>query len=92
MAPPPPGDESQKLPAVVMPFPVGVSVGIVPWEFPPSRLMGTKVGPALAAGCPIIIKPASTTPLTSLRIIGLFNEAGPAARRLAMRPPVPAAC
>jgi succinate-semialdehyde dehydrogenase/glutarate-semialdehyde dehydrogenase len=58
-----------------MPFPVGVSVGIVPWNFP-ITLMGTKVGPALAAGCPIIIKPASTTPLTTLKIIGLLNEAG----------------
>ena len=38
--------------------------------------MGTKVGPALAAGCPIIIKPASTTPLTTLKIISLLNEAG----------------
>lgn len=60
---------------VIMPFPVGVSVGIVPWNFP-ITLMGTKVGPALAAGCPIIIKPASTTPLTTLRIIGLLNDAG----------------
>ena len=60
---------------VIMPFPVGVSVGIVPWNFP-ITLMGTKVGPALAAGCPMIIKPASTTPLTTLRIIGLLNEAG----------------
>jgi succinate-semialdehyde dehydrogenase/glutarate-semialdehyde dehydrogenase len=60
---------------VIMPFPVGVSVGIVPWNFP-ITLMGTKVGPALAAGCPIIIKPASTTPLTTLKIIGLLNEAG----------------
>lgn len=60
---------------VIMPFPVGVSVGIVPWNFP-ITLMGTKVGPALAAGCPIIIKPASTTPLTTVRIIGLLNDAG----------------
>jgi succinate-semialdehyde dehydrogenase/glutarate-semialdehyde dehydrogenase len=60
---------------VIMPFPVGVSVGIVPWNFP-ITLMGTKVGPALAAGCPIIIKPASTTPLTTLKIIGLLNEVG----------------
>lgn len=60
---------------VIMPFPVGLSVGIVPWNFP-ITLMGTKVGPALAAGCPIIIKPASTTPLTTLSIIGLLNEAG----------------
>jgi succinate-semialdehyde dehydrogenase/glutarate-semialdehyde dehydrogenase len=60
---------------IVMPFPVGVSVGIVPWNFP-ITLMGTKVGPALAAGCPIIIKPASTTPLTTLKIVGLLSEAG----------------
>lgn len=60
---------------VVMPFPVGVSVGIVPWNFP-ITLMGTKVGPALAAGCPIIIKPASTTPLTTMRIVGYLNDAG----------------
>jgi succinate-semialdehyde dehydrogenase/glutarate-semialdehyde dehydrogenase len=60
---------------MIMPLPVGVSVGIVPWNFP-ITLMGTKVGPALAAGCPIIIKPASTTPLTTLKIIGLLNEAG----------------
>ncbi len=60
---------------VIMPFPVGVSVGIVPWNFP-ITLMGTKVGPALAAGCPLIIKPASTTPLTTIKIIGLLNEAG----------------
>lgn len=55
--------------------PVGVSVGIVPWNFP-LTLMGTKVGPALIAGCPIIIKPASTTPLATLKVIGLLNEAG----------------
>lgn len=55
--------------------PVGVSVGIVPWNFP-LTLMGTKVGPALIAGSPIIIKPAKTTPLASLRVIALLNEAG----------------
>jgi succinate-semialdehyde dehydrogenase / glutarate-semialdehyde dehydrogenase len=60
---------------LIIPQPVGVSAGIVPWNFP-ITLMGTKVGPALAAGCPIIIKPATTTPLTTLRIIELLNEAG----------------
>ncbi|RMF62190.1 MAG: aldehyde dehydrogenase [Calditrichaeota bacterium] len=60
---------------VIMKQPVGVSVGIIPWNFP-ITLMGTKVGPALIAGNPIIIKPASTTPLTTLKIIGLLNEAG----------------
>lgn len=60
---------------VIMKQPVGVSVGIVPWNFP-ITLMGTKVGPALIAGNPVIIKPASTTPLTTLKIIGILNEAG----------------
>ncbi len=60
---------------VIMKQPVGICVGIVPWNFP-ITLMGTKVGPALIAGNPIIIKPASTTPLTTLKIIGILNEAG----------------
>lgn len=60
---------------VIMKQPVGICVGIIPWNFP-ITLMGTKVGPALIAGNPIIIKPASTTPLTTLKIIGILNEAG----------------
>lgn len=55
--------------------PVGVCGAIVPWNFP-ITLMGTKVGPALAAGNTIVVKPAGTTPLTSIRIIELMNEAG----------------
>jgi acyl-CoA reductase-like NAD-dependent aldehyde dehydrogenase len=55
--------------------PVGVAVGIVPWNFP-LTLMGTKIGPALIAGCPLIIKPAQSTPLAALKVIGLLNEAG----------------
>ena len=55
--------------------PVGVSGAIVPWNFP-LTLMGTKIGPALAAGNPIVVKPASTTPLASIRIIGIMNQAG----------------
>ncbi|HWP84591.1 MAG TPA: aldehyde dehydrogenase family protein [Terriglobia bacterium] len=60
---------------LVMKRPIGVCVGIVPWNFP-ITLMGTKVGPALAAGNTIVIKPASTTPLTAIRVIELMNEAG----------------
>jgi succinate-semialdehyde dehydrogenase/glutarate-semialdehyde dehydrogenase len=60
---------------LVLKRPVGVSVGIVPWNFP-LTLMGTKIGPALIAGNPIIIKPAKTTPLASLKVIALLNEAG----------------
>jgi succinate-semialdehyde dehydrogenase/glutarate-semialdehyde dehydrogenase len=60
---------------LVLKRPVGISVGIIPWNFP-LTLMGTKIGPALIAGNPIIIKPARTTPLAALKIIGLLNEAG----------------
>lgn len=60
---------------LVLKRPVGISVGIVPWNFP-LTLMGTKVGPALISGSPIIIKPARTTPLATLKVIGLLNEAG----------------
>ncbi len=54
--------------------PIGVCGAIVPWNFP-LTLMGTKVGPALAAGNSIIVKPASTTPLATLRIVQLIQEA-----------------
>ena len=54
--------------------PIGVCAGIVPWNFP-LTLMGTKVGPALAAGNAIIIKPASTTPLATLRTAELIQQA-----------------
>jgi len=53
--------------------PIGVCGAIVPWNFP-LTLMGTKVGPALAAGNSIIVKPASTTPLATLRIVQLIQE------------------
>jgi succinate-semialdehyde dehydrogenase / glutarate-semialdehyde dehydrogenase len=54
--------------------PIGVCAGIVPWNFP-LTLMGTKVGPALAAGNTIVIKPASTTPLATLRVAELIQQA-----------------
>ncbi|HEU4389003.1 MAG TPA: aldehyde dehydrogenase family protein [Blastocatellia bacterium] len=55
--------------------PLGVCGAIVPWNFPVS-LMGNKIGPALLAGNTMVIKPAETTPLTDLRVVGLFLEAG----------------
>src|SRR5438874_5183569 len=64
-----------KMYGMVLKQPVGVCGAIVPWNFP-ITLMGTKVGPALAAGCTVIVKPASSTPLTTLRIIELLNQAG----------------
>ena len=60
---------------IVIKRPVGVVAGLVPYNFP-LTLMGTKVGPALAAGNTIIVKPAATTPLATLRIGELMNEAG----------------
>ncbi len=55
--------------------PVGVCAQIVPWNFPLLMAMW-KVAPALAAGCPIILKPAEQTPLTALRLGELALEAG----------------
>jgi succinate-semialdehyde dehydrogenase/glutarate-semialdehyde dehydrogenase len=54
--------------------PIGVCGAIIPWNFP-LTLMGTKLGPALAAGNTIIIKPASTTPLATLRTAELIQQA-----------------
>jgi succinate-semialdehyde dehydrogenase/glutarate-semialdehyde dehydrogenase len=64
-----------KMYGMVLKQPVGVVGAIVPWNFP-ITLMGTKVGPALAAGCTVVVKPASTTPLASARIVELLNQAG----------------
>src|SRR3990170_2825713 len=54
--------------------PIGVCGGIVPWNFP-LTLMGTKLGPALAAGNTIIVKPATTTPLATLLCIEQIQKA-----------------
>lgn len=54
--------------------PIGVCGAIVPWNFP-LTLMGTKVGPALAAGNTIIVKPASTTPLATALCMELIQQA-----------------
>ncbi len=55
--------------------PVGVCAAITPWNFPLAMLT-RKVGPALAAGCTIVAKPASQTPLTALAFAKLGQEAG----------------
>ena len=55
--------------------PVGPVYAITPWNFP--LAMGTrKIGPALAAGCTMVIKPAAQTPLTTLALAGMLAEAG----------------
>src|SRR5919202_1567236 len=60
---------------MVIKRPIGVCAAIVPYNFP-LTLMGTKVGPALAGGNTIVVKPANTTPLATLRIAELMQEAG----------------
>ncbi len=55
--------------------PVGVSLLITPWNFP-AAMATRKIGPALAAGCPLILKPASETPLTAYALAALLQEAG----------------
>ncbi len=55
--------------------PVGVSVLITPWNFP-AAMATRKIGPALAAGCTVVLKPAKETPLTALAVAALLQEAG----------------
>ncbi len=56
-------------------FPLGPVLGISPFNFP-FNLIAHKVGPALAAGNPIIIKPPSATPLTALKLAEIYEQAG----------------
>ena len=55
--------------------PIGVSLLITPWNFP-AAMATRKIGPALAAGCTMILKPASETPLTALAIVDIMERAG----------------
>lgn len=54
---------------------VGVGVAITPWNFP-CAMITRKLGPALAAGCPLILKPAEATPLSGLALAAIAEEAG----------------
>jgi len=60
---------------IVTKRPLGVVGAILPWNFPVS-LMGWKVAPGLAAGNTFVVKPASTTPLTDIKVAGLLTNAG----------------
>ncbi|MCP2138353.1 succinate-semialdehyde dehydrogenase/glutarate-semialdehyde dehydrogenase [Rhizobium sp. SLBN-94] len=60
---------------VVIKQPIGVCAAITPWNFP-AAMITRKVGPALAAGCTIVIKPASQTPLSALALCVLAERAG----------------
>src|ERR1700731_1478206 len=55
--------------------PAGVAVLVTPWNFP-AAMATRKIGPALAAGCPVVLKPASATPLTAVAIAEVLADAG----------------
>lgn len=60
---------------IVIKQPVGVTAAITPWNFPHS-MISRKAGPALAAGCPMIVKPAMETPYSALAMAYLAQQAG----------------
>ncbi|MBO9524456.1 MAG: NAD-dependent succinate-semialdehyde dehydrogenase [Nocardioidaceae bacterium] len=60
---------------IVTSRPVGVSALVTPWNFP-AAMATRKIGPALAAGCTVVLKPASETPLTALAVARILEEAG----------------
>ena len=60
---------------MVLRLPMGICGAIIPWNFPIS-LMGNKLAPGLLAGNSFVVKPASTTPLTAIRVCQLLSEAG----------------
>lgn len=60
---------------IVLKEPVGVVAAITPWNFP-AAMIARKIAPALAAGCTVVCKPAEDTPLTSLALVRLAEEAG----------------
>ena len=60
---------------LVIKRPVGVTAAITPWNFP-AAMITRKLGPALAAGCTMVIKPSELTPLSALEMAKIFEEAG----------------
>jgi succinate-semialdehyde dehydrogenase/glutarate-semialdehyde dehydrogenase len=60
---------------LVVQQPVGVCVLVTPWNFP-AAMATRKIGPALAAGCTVVLKPASDTPLTALAMAQVLDDAG----------------
>ncbi|WP_096437041.1 NAD-dependent succinate-semialdehyde dehydrogenase [Alteribacter populi] len=60
---------------MVLKEPVGVTAAVTPWNFPVAMIT-RKVAPALAAGCPVVIKPASATPLSAIKVFEAFHEVG----------------
>jgi succinate-semialdehyde dehydrogenase/glutarate-semialdehyde dehydrogenase len=60
---------------LVIKQPVGVVAAITPWNFP-AAMVTRKIAPALAAGCPVVLKSAEQTPLTAIALFQIFAEAG----------------
>jgi succinate-semialdehyde dehydrogenase / glutarate-semialdehyde dehydrogenase len=60
---------------LVLQQPVGICVLVTPWNFP-AAMATRKIGPALAAGCTVVLKPASDTPLTALAMARILEDAG----------------
>ncbi len=71
--------------AIVKYFPVGIVAGISPFNFP-LNLAVHKIAPAIAAGCPIILKPSSTTPLSTLLLASIIAETDLPAGALSILP------
>lgn len=69
-----PGHQADKR-IIVIKQPIGVTAAITPWNFP-SAMITRKAGPALAAGCTMVIKPASQTPYSALALAALAERAG----------------
>ncbi|HGU9884434.1 NADP-dependent succinate-semialdehyde dehydrogenase [Citrobacter freundii] len=69
-----PGHQADKR-LIVIKQPIGVTAAITPWNFP-SAMITRKAGPALAAGCTMVLKPASQTPYSALALAELANRAG----------------
>ena len=65
----------------VLKQPIGVCAAITPWNFP-MAMIPRKAGPAIAAGCTMVLKPASATPLSALALGGARDAGGAAGRRL----------
>jgi len=79
----PPGQESRK--ALLGRFPLGIVFCVTPFNFP-LNLVAHKVAPAVAFGCPFILKPSPKTPLTSLLLAQILLEAGVDARSFSVFP------
>lgn len=60
---------------MVLKEPVGVSAAITPWNFPFSMIT-RKIAPAIAAGCTVVLKPASVTPLSAIKVFEYFHKVG----------------